>query len=119
MYYVMPIRYHHLNLAKHGIDLLEVEEALYDGWRQRRRDGSEVKKMNRESTNGITIFDQDKELPPRRLKQEILTIRISSETLTWLREVAAEKEIGPSTLARIWILERLGQERPPGDSEWR
>ena len=75
--------------------------------------------MNKESTKEIMTFDQEEELPPRRFKQEILTIRISSETLAWLRQVAAEKEIGPSTLARIWILERLSQERPPNGSEWR
>jgi uncharacterized DUF497 family protein len=33
------IRYHRNNLAKHGIDVFEAEEALYDGWKRKRRDG--------------------------------------------------------------------------------
>jgi predicted DNA binding CopG/RHH family protein len=42
---------------------------------------------------------------------EPLTIRLDRETLTKLREQAHEKGIGPTTLARMWILERLRAER--------
>jgi predicted DNA binding CopG/RHH family protein len=36
-----------------------------------------------------------------------LTIRLDPETLAELRERAHEKGIGPTTLARMWLLERL------------
>jgi predicted DNA binding CopG/RHH family protein len=36
-----------------------------------------------------------------------LTIRLDPQTLQALRERAKEKGIGPTTLARMWILERL------------
>lgn len=36
-----------------------------------------------------------------------LTIRLDSNTLTKLRKQAKEKGIGPTTLIRMWVLERL------------
>lgn len=33
------IRFHIENLAKHGVTPIEAEEALYDGWKKRRKDG--------------------------------------------------------------------------------
>src|SRR6266700_1728199 len=36
-----------------------------------------------------------------------ITIRFDEETLRELREYAHERGIGPTTLARMWILERL------------
>ncbi len=38
---------------------------------------------------------------------EGITIRLDPETLVALRAVAKEKGIGPTTLARLWIRERL------------
>jgi predicted DNA binding CopG/RHH family protein len=38
-----------------------------------------------------------------------LTIRFDDESLAELRRRAHEKGIGPTTLARMWILERLKQ----------
>jgi hypothetical protein len=40
---------------------------------------------------------------------EGLTVRFDTETLGKLREQARQKGIGPTTLARMWILERLQQ----------
>ena len=40
---------------------------------------------------------------------EGLTVRFDPETLGKLREQARQKGIGPTTLARMWILERLQQ----------
>ena len=40
---------------------------------------------------------------------EGLHIRLDSSTLTKLRNEAKEKGIGPTTLARMWILEHLRQ----------
>ncbi len=39
-----------------------------------------------------------------------ITIRFDPESLLELRQHARRKGIGPATLARMWILERLGQE---------
>jgi predicted glycoside hydrolase/deacetylase ChbG (UPF0249 family) len=36
-----------------------------------------------------------------------LTIRVDAQTLAELREQAHKKGLGPTTLARMWILERL------------
>ena len=38
---------------------------------------------------------------------ENLTVRLSPQILKQLRQQAGEIGVGPSTLARIWILERL------------
>lgn len=38
---------------------------------------------------------------------EGLNIRLDPETLGQLRSIAAEKGIGPTTLARMWILEHV------------
>ena len=58
------------------------------------------------------------DLPPKRFKQQIFPIRMSDDAVAWLQEVAAKKEVAPSTLARMWILERLSQEGPPSKGEW-
>lgn len=42
---------------------------------------------------------------------EGLHIRLDPETMTELRSAAQHKGIGPTTLARIWIKERLRRER--------
>jgi len=42
---------------------------------------------------------------------EPLTVRLDPETLTELRARAKAKGIGPTTLARMWLLEHLQQER--------
>jgi hypothetical protein len=38
---------------------------------------------------------------------EGITVRLDPETLTELRQQAREKGLGPTTLARMWILEHL------------
>jgi predicted DNA binding CopG/RHH family protein len=43
---------------------------------------------------------------------EGITIRFDKETLEQLRAQAHEKGIGPTTLARMWILEHLKKEQP-------
>ncbi len=40
-----------------------------------------------------------------------LTLRLEEQSLNELRKIAREKGIGPSTLARMWILERLRAQR--------
>jgi predicted DNA binding CopG/RHH family protein len=45
----------------------------------------------------------------KRLSQGI-TVRLDEETLLVLRMLASQKGIGPTTLARMWILEHLREE---------
>ena len=46
---------------------------------------------------------------------EGITVRLDPSTLAELRSLAREKGMGPTTLARMWILERLqGQETREG-----
>lgn len=40
-----------------------------------------------------------------------ITVRLAQDSLTALTEQAHDMGIGPSTLARMWILERLKEER--------
>jgi predicted DNA binding CopG/RHH family protein len=40
-----------------------------------------------------------------------ITVRLDPDSLQQLRAQAHEKGIGPSTLARMWILERLRQKQ--------
>ena len=64
-------------------------------------------------THDITDFeDEFKPVSVRFAKRlsEGITIRLDSETLRTLRAEAREKGIGPTTLARMWILERLKTE---------
>ncbi|MEW5989122.1 MAG: CopG family antitoxin [Chloroflexota bacterium] len=42
-----------------------------------------------------------------RPRKRGLTVRLDEDTLTRLAQQAQEKGVGPSTLARMWILERL------------
>jgi len=44
---------------------------------------------------------------------EALSIRLDTKTLDDLRKQAAKKGIGPTTLARMWILEHLESSRTP------
>jgi predicted DNA binding CopG/RHH family protein len=58
------------------------------------------------------------ELKPVKLRfaknlSQGITIRFDAETLEELREQAHNKGIGPTTLARMWILERLHSKTPP------
>ena len=55
------------------------------------------------------------ELKPVRVRvaknlSEGITIRLDPATLAALRAQAHEKGIGPTTLARMWILERLREQ---------
>lgn len=39
-----------------------------------------------------------------------IKVRFDPETITRLREYAKEKGVGPSTLVRMWVMERLRQD---------
>ena len=58
------------------------------------------------------VTDYLDELTPVRVRfaknlSQGITIRFDAETLAELRKRAHEQGIGPTTLARMWILERL------------
>ena len=52
-------------------------------------------------------------LPPRKIQTQVLGLRMDDDSLRWLEEAAARHGVTPSVLARMWVMERLGQEPPP------
>ena len=54
----------------------------------------------------------------KQIKQKLLTLRLDEPTINWLKEIADTKGMGTSTLARMWLLERLSSEKPPSTGEW-
>ena len=61
------------------------------------------------------ITDYLDELKPVRVRfaknlSEGLTVRLDSETMQELRERAKRQGIGPTTLIRMWVMERLRAE---------
>ena len=62
------------------------------------------------------MADYQDEFKPVRAKfaknlSQGITIRFDHRTLEALRARANEKGMGPTTLVRMWVLERLGQEK--------
>lgn len=45
-----------------------------------------------------------------------LAVRLDANTIGRLGAVARKKGVGLSTLARMWLLERLEEEKPPTES---
>ena len=65
-------------------------------------------------TNDFT--DYAREFKPVRVRfaknlSRGITIRLDPETLATLRSQALEKGMGPTTLVRMWILERLREQK--------
>ena len=63
-----------------------------------------------------SIADYWDELKPVKVRfaknlSEGITIRLDPETLKTVRAQAREKGLGPTTLIRMWILERVKKER--------
>ena len=90
-----------------------VPRALYGRWRE----AAVSQKVSGKMAKTTTRKDTD-EIAPRKFKQEVLTIRITKEGMDWLREVADRKQVAPSTLARMWILENLAREGEPKGGPW-
>jgi len=58
-------------------------------------------------------WDETDEVVPVEVKKpldKVIPVRLSSEKWEELRKEAAELGVGPTTLARMWILERLRQQ---------
>jgi hypothetical protein len=65
-------------------------------------------------THDTTQFeDEFKEVRVKvaRPLSHILAVRLDARTIDRLAEVGRAKGLGPSTLARMWLLERLEQEK--------
>jgi len=65
------------------------------------------------ATHDTTEFEEEfKEVQVKvaRPLDHILAVRLEARTIDRLAAVARTKGIGPSTLARMWLLERLEQE---------
>ena len=58
---------------------------------------------------GDAWHDEDEvvQLDVKRPLDKVVPVRLPSETWEQLRREAAELGIGPTTLARMWILEKL------------
>ncbi len=54
--------------------------------------------------------DQVVELRVKRPLDAVVPVRLPSERWEALRQVAQELGVGPSTLARMWLLERLREQ---------
>lgn len=61
-------------------------------------------------THDTADFEDEFERTNARFAKNLskgITVRFTAETLDTLRAMATKKGIGPTTLARMWILERL------------
>jgi len=52
-----------------------------------------------------------KRVKVERPLDHILGVRLDAQVIGELADIARQKGIGPSTLARMWLMERLAQER--------
>jgi hypothetical protein len=65
-------------------------------------------------THDTTQFEDEFEevrVKVTRPLSHILAVRLDARTIDRLAEVGRAKGLGPSTLARMWLLERLEQEK--------
>jgi hypothetical protein len=65
-------------------------------------------------THSTTEFEDEFEevkLKVARPLSHILAVRLDARTIDRLAELGRAKGLGPSTLARMWLLERLEQEK--------
>ncbi len=57
----------------------------------------------------VSEADEAVEIDVKRPLDKVIPVRMSSEKWEELRREARELGVGPTTLARMWILEKLGQ----------
>ena len=62
-----------------------------------------------EQGNAWKETDEVVQIEVRKPLDKVIPVRLPSEKWEQMREEARELGIGPTTLARIWILERLRQ----------
>jgi len=61
---------------------------------------------------GVSVWDEteslpDEEIPAKAAHKKMIAVRLTAGQWTMLSLAAREMGIGPATLSRIWILERL------------
>jgi predicted DNA binding CopG/RHH family protein len=64
-------------------------------------------------THSVSDFLDEFKLVKARFAKNLsegITIRFDESTLNKIREIAHEKGIGPTTLARMWIMDHLKQQ---------
>ncbi len=62
-----------------------------------------------EQGNAWDETDEVVHLEVKKLLDEVIPIRLTADKWEQMREEARELSVGPTTLARMWILERLRQ----------
>ena len=68
-------------------------------------------------THDVALFFENNKTPLSKLplieseKEEILTIRIQKSVKEKIKHIAKEKGINPTTLSRMWLIEKLAQVR--------
>jgi hypothetical protein len=60
----------------------------------------------------------DEQLPPKRMKTTLVSVRMDELTLKRLEPLAKAQGVGVSTLIRMWTLKRLSQEVPETADPW-
>jgi hypothetical protein len=93
--------------------------------RRRESEPTKVPKFNNEQEAGA-FWDEHSPLDypehfrevevrfSRPLIKRGLTIKLSEETIEQLREIGKQQGVGPSTLARMWILDHLREREQKG-----
>lgn len=71
---------------------------------------NEIKKI--EHGDAWQDTDEVVELTAKKPLDKVIPVRLPAETWETLRQAAKELGIGPTTLARMWIIERLKGDNP-------
>jgi predicted DNA binding CopG/RHH family protein len=65
-------------------------------------------------THSLTEFEDDLELVREKVfvkrEKQVMTIRVDKKLVNAMKAIAREKGINYSTLARMWLIERLKKE---------
>ena len=69
-----------------------------------------VKKI--EQGNAWEDTDEVVEIEVKKPLDKVIPVRLSAEKWELIRQEARELGIGPTTLVRMWVLERLRQRQP-------
>ncbi len=80
--------------------------------RRMEREPDELEKEIARLEQGDAWREEDEvvQVEVKELLDKVIPVRLSSEKWEALRKEARELGIGPTTLARMWILERLRQQ---------